>query len=181
MIKFLFATLFLLSFLPISAQKITWSKTNRLSWKDFRAPKDYKQPKDSSVAFTNCGITYLVSKSNNPKAKVEIHVKAVFDQSKSWKKSDNPGNSVLEHEQLHFDIAEVYARKIRKMIGQKIVTTADFDSHFKKNFDRLYSEYLDFQKKYDLETKNSRNFEKQSEYNALIKEMLQELATYHKP
>lgn len=181
MIKFLFAALFFLSILPISAQKITWSKTNRLSWKDFQAPKDYKQPKDSSVAFTNCGITYLVSKSNNPKAKVEIHVKAVFDRSKSWKKSDNPGNSVLEHEQLHFDIAEIYARKIRKMIHQKIITSADFDNDFKKNFDQLYAEYLEFQKKYDTETRNSRNAEKQAEYNVLVKEMLQELATYYKP
>lgn len=169
MIKSFIITLFFLLFLPLSAQKITWSKTNRLSWNDFQAPKDFKKPTDSSVAFTNCGVSYLVTKSTNPKAKVEIHVKAVFDQSKSWKKSDSPGNSVLVHEQLHFDIAEVYARKIRKMIEQKIVTTADFDSHFKKNFDRLYSEYLDFQKKYDLETKNSRNFEKQSEIQRINK------------
>ncbi len=44
---------------------------------------------------------------------------AFFDRQRSWVKNEAKLDYVLRHEQGHFDIFEVYTRKIRKALSEK--------------------------------------------------------------
>ena len=81
-------------------------------------------------------------------------------------------NQALDHEQGHFDIAEIYARKIRSEVARQIITKSDFDSKFKLLYDRIYQEYQKFQVKYDQETNRGLNLNKQQEYREMINRQL---------
>ena len=137
----------------LNAQSIIpWSETTKLKWSDFKAlpntdiigyaQTSYKieiQPSDVAV-----------DENNNIQNYESLRVVANFYSNHSWvfKKDDY----LLKHEQLHFDIAGLYARKIMlefdKLKKNKI---ADFDSYM-GIYKNLWTECRSVQKKYDKET-----------------------------
>lgn len=157
------------------SQKVIWREHQKLSWNDFQSVVS-NQKDENIAAYTSCGIKYTVLKSKT--GKLQIMVQAVFDKSRSWKNPSKVNARILNHEQRHFDIAEAFARKIRKEARQKIHTKADFDRNFKGIFDRIYLQYLEFQKKYDAETRRGVDAGKQKEYDAMISKMLRDLTGY---
>lgn len=168
--------IFLLFSALLPTQNIDWQSGRKLTWDDFRAGSNQEFRKSAAYAYT--GISYEVSQSSQPNGPVTIRVKAVFNPQKSWKKNEDPGSFVLQHEQLHFDITELFVRKIRKMIAEKVKKSADYEKVFQPEYRRLYNEYNAFQKKYDQETHHSMNKPVQEEYNQLVAEMLGDLQAY---
>lgn len=159
------------------AQKIYWNESRKLTWDDFQAKKNLGG-NPLTVAFAYCGLQYHVKRSTNPKYPVSIDIKSSFIVDKSWKKSDSVTAEVLKHEQNHFDITEIYARKLRKFVKEKIKTSGDYDRYFKKGYQKIYDEYRAFQETYDRETQNSINKEKQKFYNELVAQLLNDLKAY---
>ena len=89
---------------------IHWDETRKLSWDDFRGVVNEGSHADAATA---------VHISANPfrhKKRLFYRVDAYFVPEKSWRRSTS--ESLLRHEQLHFDIAELYARKARKKISE---------------------------------------------------------------
>ncbi len=160
------------------AQRIEWNAQEKLTWDQFRAPKNLKSKNDNSAAYSYCGISYNVTKSSLNDGEAQVTVKAIFLEDKSWKKTADPGAYLLQHEQLHFDIAEVFARKMRKMIRKKIKTSKDFDRYFKSEYHAIFKSYQAFQSVYDQDTKNSIIPIKQQAYNRKVAQMLQDLSDY---
>ncbi len=156
-----------------SSQRFEWSSERKLTWNDFKAPENIDN--DESVAYSYTGISYNVTRSSQ---KISFKIQALFDSQKSWKKNKSPNAYILQHEQLHFDITELFARKIRKMIAEKIKKPSDFETIFKPEYQKIYAQYQDFQKKYDQETHHSMNSPAQEEYNNLVEKMLGELEAY---
>ena len=177
--KIFFSTLFFLIGLIFQAQNIEWKATEKLSWSDFGA--SIRSNQGSSVAFAYTGILYEVNRSSNPEGEISISIKNIFDKNKSWKKYEDPGNYILQHEQLHFDITEFFARKMRKMVQNKIKKSKDYQKYFQKEYKRIYSDYVKFQNQYDKETQHSINKIKQEEYNLMIPKLLKELEAFQKP
>ncbi len=159
------------------AQKIKWSPGYKLKWSDFQN-RAARNPNDNTAAYAYCGIQYEVVKSTNPKKPVSIKVYSVFDVQKSWKRSAELPDEILNHEQIHFDISELYARKLRKVIRDKIRTSGDYDQYFKTEYQKLYNEYMALQDKYDKETNHGQNAEKQAYYNQFIATSLNNLKFY---
>lgn len=175
--KFKFSFIFTFFILLISAQKIYWSETKKLTWNDFKGKSNLG--KDSSVvAFANVGMGYSAETTTNPKAPVKIKVSVFFDQQKSWKVDYIKGDRVLHHEQLHFDIAELFGRKLRKKIVEKIKNSQDYQTIFVDIYKTNLAEYKSFQNQYDKETNHGLNEEKQLFYNNLIAEELKKLNNY---
>lgn len=158
-------------------QKIFWDENRKLTWDDFQG-KENLSGNPRTAAFAYCGIQYQVTRSTNPKAPVSIDVKSSFVIDKSWKRSDTLSLDILKHEQNHFDISEIYVRKIRKFVDEKIKNSGDYDRYFKRGYEKLYAEYRDFQDTYDKETHNSINSEKQKFYNEWVSQQLNELKEY---
>lgn len=69
----------------------------------------------------------------------EIQVFTAFDPNKSWMLLKTP--ITLEHEQIHFNIAELYARKMRKSIDSlRKLNTVDFQ-HYKDQINTWKKKY----------------------------------------
>lgn len=174
--KWIIVTCFLISG-TVWGQKIYWEEGKKLNWNNFKS-KINNQKGQNIVAYTNCGWTYSYVKSSNPKAPVEIKIETIFNEDKSWKDVKRINDYVLLHEQKHFDVAEVYARKLRREIAEKIKNSADFDARFKTIYNQILKEYRDFQNIYDGETRNGMIEEKQAEYNRIIAEELDNLKSF---
>ena len=84
---------------------------------------------------------------------------------------------VLHHEQFHFDITELYARKLyvdaSKLIGQRGNT-----NQLKQLFKDANTECNEMQNQYDEESNHGVNEEKQIEWENRIKQLLENTPAY---
>lgn len=176
MLKFIVVICSLFS-IQIFCQKISWKEDAKLSWENFQSLVNRKTNPDV-VAYTNCGWEYTVIKSSNPKAAVEFTIETIFNEDKSWKDVKRINDYYLLHEQKHFDIAEIFARKLRKEVKERIKTTSDFDKYFKGIYNTVSTNYKNFQITYDKVTEHGINKEKQAEYNELISSELENLKNF---
>jgi len=158
-------------------QKIIWQEERKLVWDNFKSSVNRESIPDVT-AYTHCGWEYSVVKSTNPKSPVKIEVTAIFNEDKSWKDTKRINDYILLHEQKHFDIAELFVRKFRKEIEEKIKTSGDYDKIFNTVYSKISNDYKNFQMSYDRITQHGMNKKKQAEYNALIAEELDNLKSY---
>jgi len=158
-------------------QKIIWKEDRKLVWDNFKSAVSRKNNSDV-IAYTHCGWEYSVVKSTNPKSPVKIEITAIFNEDRSWKDVKRINDYVLLHEQKHFDIAELFVRKFRKEIAEKIKTSGDYNKNFSAVYSKISNDYKNFQMSYDKITEHGMNKEKQAEYNALIAEELDNLKSY---
>jgi len=158
-------------------QKIIWQEDRKLDWDNFKSSVNRKNRPDVA-AYTHCGWEYSVVKSTNPKSPVKIEIAAIFNEDRSWKDVKKINDYILLHEQKHFDIAEMFVRKFRKEIQEKIKTSGDYNKNFKAVYSKISNDYKNFQMSYDRVTEHGMNKEKQAEYNAIIAEELDNLKSY---
>ncbi len=156
-------------------ETIIWTATQKLSWKNFKAPAD-----DSSVAvaITASGISYQLSATiTNTKVTANCKIIASFYPQKSWYKAKLADQNVLAHEQLHFDITELHARKLREKIA-KATFTKNVREEVKILYDQNNEALQNMQKKYDAATNFSINVEKQRAWETLIEKELRKMKKY---
>ncbi|NIF06064.1 DUF922 domain-containing protein [Chryseobacterium sp. Tr-659] len=171
---------FVLCFLAahlVSGQKIFWKEGQKLVWDNFKSPVNNKNNPDIA-AYTHCGWEYSVIKSTNPKSPVTIRIQALFNEDKSWKDVKRIDDYILLHEQKHFDIAELFVRKLRKAVSEKIKNSGDYNQYFTTIYNGISSDYKNFQTAYDRDTRHGMNKEKQAEYNTAIAQELDNLKSY---
>ena len=108
---FLFFSIgFLSSFQQMEDNRIYWSDSVELKWINFKGKPSVKA--DLSIdAVSKVAIHYSASTDNDT---ASVIVNAIFYQSLSWKKNDFPSRDLLNHEQGHFNLTEISARKYRK-------------------------------------------------------------------
>ena len=150
---------------------IDWSAAYRLQWDDFKASPDKSSP---NAALTSTAIKFDFSYNGRA---LDYHISCQFDKTQSWGRVKN--DYILSHEQGHFDIAEIYARKLNKLLKEYTVTNVN---RLSKEVNKLYENTMrqlhDMQVKYDAETNFSINTEKQNEWLKKISLELKELETY---
>lgn len=144
---------------------IPWDAGRKLSWSDFRARPEGKQ---WAAATTASGISYEYSaKETGEGYELDFSVGAFFYPDKSWYQPELCDTLVLSHEQLHFDISELYARK---MAGIMAATrfTGNARAEVKAIYQQILKELGEFQSRYDRETNFSRDKEKQLLWNRKV-------------
>lgn len=154
--KFLVTLLLLVFWAPLDndAIKIQWSENKKLSWEDFRGTPDAG---DGYVASTNSGMSFSFSyKVTNGIMTMDYEILCNFYPELSWYKVDLVSNYILQHEQTHFDISELYARKLRKVMEE---TTFSNDPKEAVNaiYQNMEAARQKLQEKYDFETDHSKN------------------------
>lgn len=176
----LFLSFIVLSFVASSTtgtfpenEVIVWNKDRPLTWNDFKG----KPAKRFAVASTNYDIKKIIEQVSKDSSTVDI--KAIFLCNKSWKKESWIDETVLIHEQKHFDIVELYARKLRKLVHSQSYTSF---SDLKEKSDSLYAvidKAMDvYQDEYDEKTEGSMNGEQQRIWNTKIMDQIKELDAY---
>lgn len=90
---------------------------------------------------------------------------------------------MLRHEQGHFDLTEVYARKMKKAIREAKIGCEDdrqAEAAGKKIFDRLDQEWEKAEKGYDAETRDGTDLVRQRVASERIAGELADLSGYAK-
>ncbi len=106
-------------------------------------------------------------------------VRAVFDPTTSWvREPATITEALLRHEQLHFDLAELYARLLRLRLAAAKVPCAQFKATFSRISRTLYAEWEAEQNRYDLETRHGLDAVRQAFWERQTTVRLQQLATY---
>ena len=146
---------------------VEWSPAKRLTWDDYLA-KPSSSSDAAAITSTALGLEYHVR--NNA---LTYKITCKFSKTRSWGKYKT--DYILEHEQGHFDITEIFARKLENALREY-----DFNpKKFKSDLDQIYREIMgkkeELQNQYDVETDYSRNKEKQAEW---LKKIQRELLRY---
>lgn len=144
---------------------IVWKNSHRLSWNDFRGTPGNA---DEVAAITASGIAYDLSATMaGAEVQVKCNVTAYFYPERSWYKKELADSVVLAHEQLHFDITELHARKLRSAV-KKTVFTRNVKQEMKALYEVVNRELDAYQRQYDTATDYSRNIEQQSEWGKKV-------------
>lgn len=150
-------------------QGVPWREDLRLSWSDFKG----EVPKGAVAAATTAsGISYSYSANLlHHEVILDFQVTAYFYPWESWYRPQLCNDNTLAHEQLHFDISELFARKMRDRL-ERTTFSEDVKEEIRKIYKEILAELRAFQARYDRETDFSRNRPKQAEWNLRVAQAL---------
>ncbi|WP_299128974.1 hypothetical protein [uncultured Winogradskyella sp.] len=144
--------------------QIEWSEDRKLTWDDFKGqPDTVNYP--NTLAITNSGFGYESGVSMLKSGKV--FVRSVFNNFDSWVVPEGRNDYVLRHEQIHFDITEIYSRKLRKELADAKITSNN-SAKAQLIFDRVFNEMRKRQDRYDQETQRGDKKETQEHWEAIV-------------
>ena len=125
---------------PQDYETISWSPDIKLGWNDFRG----KVPQNArAAAITASGISYQFStRGTGDMVELDYRVSTFFYPYKSWYQPHLCDSLILSHEQLHFDISELFARKMRKRLA-----SGTFTENVKAEVKQIY---IGFAEKHDM-------------------------------
>lgn len=159
---------------PQSAPRVlTWEKHPALSWNDFKGRARRTTGEPSAVTDTGFRVQLECREGL-----LAIRVEAEFYPSSSWVMAARKSVELLRHEQGHFDITELYARKMRRAIREAKIGCEDdrtAEAAGKKIFEGLDREWEKAEKKYDAETRDGVDLVRQKEASERIARELAEI------
>jgi hypothetical protein len=175
MIAQFFALLLFAATMQQQNNLIDWNASRKLTWEDFKGPID-AESKNAALTSSSINIEFGFDDEG-----LEYSIKCSFNKQKSWVRVHN--NEVLAHEQGHFDLAELHARKLFKAMKGYKFNAKSVSDDVNKIYDSLMNVHHAAQNLYDQETDYSRNKVKQEEWQKKIADdlkALQQFASYKK-
>jgi len=150
----------------LNEELLSWNAKRKLKWSDYKAAPDPDSDAAASTT-TYLRVEYKISDNN-----FGYTIKSWFSKTRSWglHKSDY----ILSHEQGHFDIAEIFARKLNSKLKSYQFNQRSYQKDLGKIYDNILEEKSAMQNNYDRETRHSINKEKQAEWLKKIEELLKE-------
>ncbi len=149
---------------------LSWNENRKLTWNDFKARAHGGEPEDVALTTYQIGYSYKIMGS-----RIEVDVYCHFIKNQSWVKPEGRNDYVLLHEQKHFDLAEIYARKL-KAAFREYAKNGMSRRYVERDMERIYNEIWDecseMQERYDHQTRHGLNKKQQAEWNEKIKEAL---------
>ena len=147
--------------------RLDWSEYIPLDWSDFQAIPP-GMSRRNIAAITSSVIQYRYYCEDG---KINYNVKSVFLKDESWVRETARTDDYLRHEQLHFDITEVYARKLKRFLGQRKYYCDDV-KEFEQQITKMLSDWREMQARYDKETHYSLNYQSQQHWIDYINDLL---------
>ena len=95
-----------------------------------------------------------------------------FDPRESWVKSEKKSADLLKHEQLHFDIAELFARRLKKRLDKAPFTTDNYQRLTDDIFAEVLNEMDVIHNRYDHETRHGIELKIQHKWSTMIERKL---------
>ncbi len=128
---------------------IYWSGEHKLTWGNFEGNPRYDYPDIS--ALTSSGIMHYKGCKDG---KIIFKVNAYFEKKESWVKNVARTTHHLAHEQLHFDITELHARKLKKALKERNFR-CDQEAEFEQFINYYLENWNNDQHAYDLLSRHS--------------------------
>lgn len=145
---------------------IPWLTDYRLTWDDFLCEPKRNTDAVASTS-TALGIAYQIKSG-----KLTYQITCKFSKHKSWGLVKTP--YILAHEQGHFDITEIFARKLYQALNDYQLNRPTFQADINTIYETVIKAKEAFQAAYDRETDHSRNKPKQTEWLERIDILLQD-------
>lgn len=158
-----------------SSQVIEWNADRPLVWDDYQKNHTAKETDGLWAAKTVYKVeieplNVLVDANDNIQNYEDMTVVAQFFPKKSWVLQRN--DTLLMHEQLHFDIAELYARKMRyefsKLQKAKTRRMDDYQEVWNRNWQACKRE----QDQYDEDSNHGLNHDENNMWKLRIEAKL---------
>ena len=149
---------------------IPWVTNHRLRWDDFRCEPKRNTDAVASTS-TALGIAYQIKGG-----KLYYQVTCKFSKNKSWGLVKTP--YILAHEQGHFDITEIFARKLHQALQGYSLNNSSFQQDINTIYETVVRAKESLQAAYDADTDHSRNKRKQEEWLERIDLLLQDTQPY---
>lgn len=149
-----------------SEDMIPWENDKRLVWDDFLCEPKVGTDAVASTS-TSLGIAYQITDGA-----LKYHITCYFNKEKSWglMKTDY----ILAHEQGHFDITEIFARRLNEALQNYQFNKKTFKRDIGQIYQAIVSQKEDYQRTYDAETDHSRNRKVQYDWLEKIDSLLAE-------
>jgi hypothetical protein len=149
---------------------ITWTNDRLLTWEDFKCEPRTGTDAVASTS-TSLGIAYQLIDGE-----LNYDITCNFSKVKSWglMKTDY----ILAHEQGHFDITEIFARKLYEALQNYDFNKKTFKRDISEIYQSIVKQKEEFQKMYDGETDHSRNRKVQYEWLEKIQKMIDETQAF---
>ncbi|MBS1586300.1 MAG: hypothetical protein JSS82_12220 [Bacteroidetes bacterium] len=151
------------------AQELLYWRVGRpLTWNDFKGqPTTNNWRHAASIHFHMCAD---VLEGKNRQATIAI--RSFCYPHKNWKRPNELSYPLLKHEQIHFDITELYARKARKKIAECKCWYRS-NGHFRYGkLGRIYHRYwwacCIAEMCYDIQTRHSLRSMQQDRWNSKV-------------
>lgn len=156
------------------SDRIFWNDWYRLEWSDFQGEPEVTE---KVAALSSIALPYSYVTDGEGAMTVKINV--CFLKTDSWSIKERENKVLLQHEQLHFDIAEVH----RRMIVKELLLAEFTKKNYKAKLDEIVNKnwleaYRLMQDRYDAETNFSRVFKEQIEWNKFVAQQLRNLEDY---
>jgi hypothetical protein len=153
---------------------IYWSTSTRLHFTDF---KGYPVSLSANDAVSSITIDFEYAQYEVSKKITRVKVFCYFNRPQSWLKKRDL--HLLQHEQGHFDLGELFARKFRKELAasfqqKKWLLYEDVQALYL----RIRTAYEQESRLYDEETDHSKDKFRQLQWNKKIREELNSLASF---
>ena len=147
---------------------IEWSESRPLEWKDYT----YRRIRlKGSMALTM--VKHSV-KGYLRNGLPEFEIKVLFRKPNSWT-SDTTNLELLGHEQLHFDIAELYRRKIEAEIIKLQQKKEKKAGVYKAEIKRILDEFNVYSRRYDRESNHGKNKLEQAKWKEQVASSLEKV------
>ncbi|HEV3216639.1 MAG TPA: DUF922 domain-containing protein [Vicinamibacterales bacterium] len=167
---------------------VEWSTGRRLAVKDFKGRIPARAP-EASLSWVAIEAAWECREG-----KASAQARAVFDPNRSWwrdpvpnlwqnvddasllPRRDDGGRSLLAHEQLHFDMTEVWARRIREKFKAlpSFCRTPGGPGEFEKAIGDMEREWQEEQQRYDKETGHGTDAARQRSWAQNVTKALRE-------
>ncbi len=151
-------------------ETINWQSSRQLTWSDYKGKPDANSEAAASTT-TYLGIEYRMEDRS-----FSWKIQCRFSLTKSWGRTKT--DFVLRHEQGHFDIAEIFARKLHKRMKEYRFNPSSYQTDLKDIYTSITAEKEAFQDQYDSETDHSRKKDVQEKWLKKIEAMLEELKSF---
>lgn len=149
----------------------------KLTWSDFKGTPSLRGP-SAAVAFTSFAYegSSLLRKDT---LQITLTLQVFFIRSASWVRAGNMDSYSLAHEQLHFDITYLVARRFMNKIRQLPLTKEDYDSMIQYEYLESFREMNRLQDDFDGETRHGTVISAQLDWNRKIARDLEEINVTH--
>lgn len=151
---------------------IDWSGSRKLTWTDFEGTPDRSS---DNAALTSSHINFQFGYGTND---FNYTIRCTFDKKRSWVRVRSP--YILNHEQRHFDIAEIHARKLKKALTEYRYNEKTVEDVVTGIHETIMKEHHVMQAKFDLESDHSRKRPEQIRWDRRIDSLLKAYSAFSK-
>ena len=152
------------NYLPVLKNYLIWQRRRPLQWHDFKGKPETADKIHGAVTFAGLDVEV------EDRGPLRFSVVAIFDQHRSWVHPEKKDAKLLAHEQLHFDIAAVYAIKLEQKLNS---LRNKWNRKKVKELISLYKQaQLETQDRYDEDSLHGIRQEQQQAWRSLIHQEL---------